>query len=241
MKRALILGCSHAAGAEMYKEPGLSRVTDKYGYTRSYPAKIAQALGYEVHNHAISGGSNDAMFRIFEIESQRLAQDDLVIACWTGDGRTEIWYEPEQRWLAMTPDHITVNTVTPSPVALQGQLGGGQVRDAARYIEFFKSWVAFESDVHRGRLNKLKNILAVNALAQMKNLKVINLNSFCMAEFSDHHQNIKDFGTWPVGTEEFCRWCLDRNFPSTDWGHFFEPAHQAFADHVLEQLTNKQE
>jgi len=69
MKKALILGCSHAAGSEMNTEPDVDLLNygkDYYGYFMSYPAQLAQLLGYHPVNHAIPGGSNDAMFRIFE-------------------------------------------------------------------------------------------------------------------------------------------------------------------------------
>ena len=63
--RALILGCSHAAGAEMHKEPGLTvNNPQEFGYLNSYPVLIAKQLGYIPLNYAISGGSNDAMFSL---------------------------------------------------------------------------------------------------------------------------------------------------------------------------------
>jgi hypothetical protein len=235
MKKALILGCSHAAGAEIYKEPGLnlpsSQNLEEYGYTKSYPVKIAQALGYEVRNHAISGGSNDAMFRIFE--SQKLDQDDIVIACWTGDSRTEIWYEKQQRWLAVTHGNVVLNNVTRNHVMLEGQRLGGMISDADAYADFSKYWITYESDGQRGRLNKLKNILAVNMLAKNQNIKIINIDSFAGIP------GTIDVGYWPIGTTKFCEWCLEQKFPHTDWGHFFEPAHQAFADYVLENIDNQ--
>jgi len=73
MKKALILGCSHAVGAEMSQEPNLVFDTfvqaHDYELTHCYPAQIAQALGYLPVNRGISGGSNDAMFRLFTEET----------------------------------------------------------------------------------------------------------------------------------------------------------------------------
>jgi len=86
MKKALILGCSHSVGAEMRDEPGLrfdnSIHALDYELAHCYPAQIAQALGYMPINRGISGGSNDAMFRLFLEET--LTPNDIVIACWTG-------------------------------------------------------------------------------------------------------------------------------------------------------------
>ena len=56
----LIAGCSHAAGSEMGIE--------EYNRANSYPVLLAERQGYVAHNRAIGGGSNDAMFRIFESE-----------------------------------------------------------------------------------------------------------------------------------------------------------------------------
>ena len=83
MPTALILGCSHAAGAQMHLEPGFdtkdySPVQEtEYGALYSYPVLLAEMLGYTAHNHAVSGGSNDAMFRIYAEQSQTY---DLIIA-----------------------------------------------------------------------------------------------------------------------------------------------------------------
>ena len=69
MSKALILGCSHASGAEMF-----DHIDQDYskGFFNSYPAQIASGLGYEIENRSISGGSNDAMFRIFEHHQKEL-------------------------------------------------------------------------------------------------------------------------------------------------------------------------
>ena len=64
--KALILGCSHAAGAEMYQDTSITIDNPRsFGWLNSYPVSVARQLGYEPMNYAISGGSNDAMFRIF--------------------------------------------------------------------------------------------------------------------------------------------------------------------------------
>ena len=89
MKQALILGCSHAAGTEMHN-----------GTECSYPVKIAKQLGYAPKNYAISGGSNDAMFRIYQEQCSGLDSSDIVIACWSGYNRTEIWNDKNKKGTA---------------------------------------------------------------------------------------------------------------------------------------------
>ena len=223
MKKALILGCSHAAGAEMWLDPDVINGSEEYGYTRSYPVLIAQGLGYTALNHAISGGSNDAMFRIFE--SANLDNQDIVIACWTGFYRSEVWYQPETRWLSIAHSGVNVQKKQPSEVILEGMNGGSVIDEAAQYREYAKHWAVNEGNIFRGRLNKIKNILALNALAQMKGVKVLNIHSFNSVEC--------DSGAWPIGQEEFCNWCNERNFVHSDGGHYFKDAHAQFAEYVL--------
>jgi hypothetical protein len=78
--QALVLGCSHAAGSEM--------IDDAYGRANSYPVLLAERMGYTVTNLSIPGGSNDAVFRIFQEQCNAY---HVVIACWTGIDRVELW------------------------------------------------------------------------------------------------------------------------------------------------------
>jgi hypothetical protein len=214
MKQALILGCSHALGSEMWKSPDANiseeeswAVKDGYGLERCYPALIAKELGYEPNNRAIAGGSNDAMFRI--LEESRLRPPDIVIACWSGGNRTEIYNEEDQEWVPLSV--------------------GNKVDDT--YTEYLKQWVSWVNTSEQSRINKMKNIYALNALAKTKRLKVINIDSFWPI------YNVK-WGAdmyWPV-TDTFHNWSMDRNFARTDWGHYFEDAHRAFAEHVVQAI-----
>ena len=128
MKQALILGCSHAYGSEIFPWP---RAT----YDHSYPALIAKALGYKIKNLSIPGGSNDAIFRLFEEHRQAA---DLVIACWSGYNRTEIWDSQINKWQSLAPGKTDVGD--------------------ANYAEYQKQWVIFHADNRIGRLNKIKNV-----------------------------------------------------------------------------------
>jgi len=163
MKKALILGCSHATGAEMAHEPGVAYSDaiefEEYGYTRSYAVLIAQALGYQALNHAIPGGSNDAMFRIFE--STNLTSDDIVIACWTGFDRSEVWYEKECRWLALAHSGINVHQKQSSTIVLEGLNSGAIIKDSVQYSEYAKQWAINEGNIFRGRLNKIKKYICI--------------------------------------------------------------------------------
>jgi len=209
MKKALILGCSHAVGAEINKEPGLvfdsfEQASD-YELTYCYPAQIARALGYDPINRAISGGSNDAVFRLFT--ETKLTNNDLVIACWSGVNRSEIF---DGHWIRLVPG------VPPDNIDL----------------DYFKYWVLYSTSVELGMLNKIKNIMALNALAQAQGIQVINIDSFWPVTDFIWPTTVK----WPVDID-FMAWCQQHNFSHTEKIHFYRSAHESFAEHILKNLN----
>jgi hypothetical protein len=209
MKKALILGCSHAVGAEMFKEPGLVfddfAAENNYELAHCYPAQIAQALGYHAINRGISGGSNDAVFRLFLEET--LTPKDIVIACWTGVNRSEIH---DNQWIPLAPGAVPADVDS----------------------DYFKHWLLYSANTDVGLLNKTKNILALNALAHAQGIQVINIDSFWPVPDIVWPESIH----WPVAVD-FMTWCQQHNFPHTDWGHFYKSAHDSFAEHVLQNLS----
>ncbi len=233
MPRAVILGCSHAAGAEMDDEPGLNpgpRPFD-FGYQHSYPVLIAESLGYCVENRSIAGGSNDAMFRLFTEQLAGLTSADIVIACWTGHNRTEIWHESEQLWLQLTPGRTGFNRVSPDSLVLSGWDSGVAVLDHDLYAEYQRQWSLLNTGIELGRLNKTKNILALNTLAHAQGIRVINLDSF--APVTDV--------AWPAVVpwavdQPFTDWAKNLQYPCAKHGHYFFAAHRAYADLILDSI-----
>ena len=200
MKRAIILGCSHAAGTEIDN-----------GRTCSYPVKIAEQLGYTPENYAIAGGSNDAMFRIYEEQQPSLDSSDIIIACWSGYNRTEIWNDKIKNWQALAPGKTDV-----AP---------------KEYLDYQQQWVTYHTDDRVGRLNKIKNIIALNTLAQQQHVPVVNVDSFWPVHNFIWPNSIQ----WPMAVD-FWEWCSYNNYPKTAWGHFFEPAHKEFAEIVVKSV-----
>jgi len=239
MKKALILGCSHALGAEMYKQPGWTlepeyASNDAYGAMNSYPVQLAKKLGYTPFNHAISGGSNDAMYRIFCDELPQLTADDVVIACWTGGNRSEVFYEQENRWLSISHGDTHTLQIQPDRVLLQGRYIPIKIKHHQPFEDYGKQWLVYEGHDQRGQLNKIKNILALNMSAQSQHIPVVNVDSFWPILDYTWPSSIH----WPVATKDFMTFCSEQKFPRTDWGHFFLPAHDAFADYILENIAN---
>jgi hypothetical protein len=217
MKKALILGCSHAVGAEMSQEPGLAfdnknQATD-YERKNCYPAQIAQALGYDPVNRGIAGGSNDAIFRLFLEET--LTRDDIVIACWTGVNRSEIY---DESWLQLCPGASIPKEITP---------------------DYFKQWLLYSGNTEVGMLNKTKNILALNAVCWSRGIQVINIDSFWPIDFFPEIDfTWPNSVYWPVDTD-FMAWCQQHNFAHTEKVHFFKPAHDSYAEHVLQNIAGR--
>jgi len=235
MKKALILGCSHALGSEMYKEPGFELPskylhTDEYGADHSYPVQIARHLGYTAFNHAIAGGSNDAMYRIFSEQLAELCANDIVIACWTGANRTEVFYEHESRWLPISPGDPHINQIETSSVMLQGKCILPKIKHYTEFENYERQWTLYQSN--QGYHNKIKNILALNMLAQARSIPVININSFWPISYL-WPATIN----WAVPDWDFIKFCEEKLFPKTAWGHYFRPAHEAFAQYVLTNLA----
>jgi len=212
--KALILGCSHAAGAEICKDPVVVDRSTEFERQHSFPALVAQQLGYVPMNCAISGGSNDAMFRIFIEQLPQLTTSDIVIACWTGISRTEVRHAVDSRWLQLiagTEYHSTCNSLL------------------VEYSNYTKNWTKFGYSDQSAYLNKLKNIQALNVLAQQRSIRVINIDSFWPTNYTD---NIP----W-AHNNTFWDWAVSNNHYRTEYGHFFLATHQAYADFVVNCLT----
>jgi len=226
--QALILGCSHAAGSEMHLEVGSN--DDRYGYSRSYPALVAQGLGYQVQNFSIPGGSNDAMFRIFESKYQELVPErDIVIACWTGNHRIEVWNDKEQIWLQFCIGTQTWYKQESNDTDESGPGIYRTISNQEEYQLYCKYWGVYSTDVKTGKLNKLKNIIALNSIAEHYGIKVLNFHSFSPVKVNRY--------IWPAQSTEFCDWCIKQNFIHTETVHFYSDAHDAFAKYILKGLT----
>ena len=242
MTKALILGCSHAAGSEMTFEPGLDLLDYEekyYGYQMSYPAQLARLLGHEtVLNHAIPGGSNDAMFRIFETfvnPYKHLPKPDVVIACWTGCERTEIWDFDEGSWIGLAGGKSDFSKIVHDDIMREGMLTGVPIDNKNEIVEYQKHWIVHHADRWWGRMNKLKNMLALNAMAAQHNIPVINIDSFGTVQ----EYQFPDTVYRPLEKVEFCNWAVERGFNNTKSGHYYTHAHTTFANFIYKKLDPK--
>jgi hypothetical protein len=124
--------------------------------------------------------------------------------------------------------------IAPDDALLQGRYIPVKIRHHQLFEDYGRQWLIYEGHDQRGHLNKVKNILALNMLAQSKHIPVINIESFWPITNHTWPSSMK----WPVLDKDFMTFCQQQNFPRTDWGHFFLPAHSAFADYVLKNIAN---
>jgi len=242
MKQALILGCSHAAGSDMTQEPNLDLqgYEEKYyGYHMSYPAQLARLLGYDtVLNHAIPGGSNDAMFRIFETyinPYKYLPRPDVVIACWTGHERSEIWDFDSSTWVGLAGGKTLFSKTVRDDIVREGMPIGEPLANRNEILKYQQQWITHHVDRWSGRMNKLKNMLALNVTAAQHNIPVINIDSFGTVQEHQFPDNVYR----PLKKTEFCNWAVERGFDNTESGHYFTQAHKTFADFIYKKLDPK--
>ena len=174
MKRALILGCSHAAGSEIECDDHFQ--LDQFQRYNSFASIIARSVGYHPCNMAIPAGSNEAMFRLFYEHGKDF---DLIVAAWTGSERTEI-YADGSGWLPMSH---------------------GVVIGYPEYDNYGKHWVSYETGATPGHLRKIRCVLGLNSMAQHWRIPVINTNAFQAITDFDWPKNIlwlpqQDFCIW---------------------------------------------
>ena len=241
MKKAVILGCSHAAGSEMSSELEVDLLNygeDYYGYFMSYPAQLAQLLGYHPVNHAIPGGSNDAMFRILENyvnPYKELEKPDLIIACWTGGERTEVWDFEEGEWIGLAGGKLNFTKTVSDKIIKEGKPIAEPIDNRNDMVAYQKQWISHHADRWWGRMNKLKNMLALNVMAAQEKIPVINIDSFGTIQ----EYVFPDVVYRPLGNTDFCSWAVDRGFNNTKSGHYYLQAHKSFANFIVKHLDPK--
>ena len=115
------------------------------------------------------------------------------------------------------------------------------IEDKEMYEDYGKRWLAIEGNEQRGSNNRMKNILALNLLARSRGTKVINLDSF-----QGQHERRDHSFRWPEEVyrplngpaNEFISFCVKGNYPSEPRGHYFRPAHLAYAQYVKHKLDH---
>jgi hypothetical protein len=235
--RSFILGCSHAAGSELFVDLPDDHALNQtelchFNYTNSYPAILSNLLGKTANNHAIPGGSCTAMFRIFLTLLDDLDQGDVILACWTGPDRTEIYDSLDNAWLPISPGERNFWKKTHDTVALQGiPLYHDPVVQHNEYIRYLEQIYRYGMHPDQCQNERLAKIIALNHIASQRSIQVINIFSFA----PEPDLSLLDF-YWPVGNLDFMTWSIDRNMPRTKNWHFSLQAHREFSRFVFDAM-----
>ena len=96
--------------------------------------------------------------------------------------------------------------------------------------EYHKQWYVHNAHDTQGRLNKIKNVIALNSLSSVP---VINCESFWPVWDYKWPSSVN----WPLSNNDnFWDWSNRNNYKRTQDGHFELAAHQDYAKIIVENL-----
>jgi hypothetical protein len=219
MKKAFLLGCSHVSGSEI-EGWGIGHTTP-FNLANSFPSQFAKLIGYEPVNLGRPGASNDYIFRTFTelVESGEIKSTDIVIVFWTGEERIEIQDPLSKEWMQFSVGMATNIT--------------GYTSTHKEFYDLYQRLMCMEP--MRGRLNKIKNIFALNYLAKLKGIEVINGDSFMEYGFLG-----KSELPWLFPHDSFTNWAGKKNYEvSPEWHHYGLDAHTDFAKECYKEYISR--
>ena len=209
MKKAFLLGCSHVSGSEI-EGWGIGHSTP-FNLANSFPSQFAKLIGYHPINLGSPGASNDYIFRTFTelLETTQITPNDIVIVFWTGEERIEIQDPLTREWMQFS-------------VGMSTNISG-YTSTHKEFYDLYQRLMCMEP--MRGRLNKIKNIFALNYLAKLKGIQVINGDSFMEYGFLGKAEL-----PWLFPHDSFTNWAGKKNYKvSPEWHHYGLDAHTDFA------------
>lgn len=223
--KAYIIGCSHASGSELEGD-GIGHLTP-FNLDNSFASRLAKKMNYEPINLALPGASNDYIFRKLVELTPEIR--DIIILCWTGLDRIEIFDDVLDEWLnfshGMSLDHDPKFTKT--------------------HRNFYDLYVKLMCDenLKRGTLNKIKNIVAAHTWAdKILQRTVIHIDTSWKIidhpEFKNLIELIKD--SWILPETTFTDWAKSKNYRySPVHHHYGVDAHEDFAQLCFDYIEQK--
>jgi hypothetical protein len=213
----LVFGDSHLDGLELDVSPVARK-------EKTWPAIVGKRLGIAVHNFALRGGSNDRSLRMLPSKLLQF-RNSLVIYGITHFNRQEIF-----------------------------QKGKG-------YVPVGVCWTQNDLYEHRDVNDHFMSYMLPNTLDEMEdnNLRVLNhllqVQALCKCYAADHmlmplfnleliegkQQQllvaIENLYQFPNSTS-WMNWCNRNDFPRGSM-HYLQPAHDAFAEIIYEEITKR--
>ena len=167
-----------------------------------------------------------------------------MIACWTGRERVEIFHNTDKIWLQISPGTESYYKRVPDDLHKQGRCIPEKITDQSQYVTYTKYWQVYGNNEISGKNNKLKNIIALNSWAESISIRVLNFDSFDPVKKIRTQEDPvaelrpKTIGryTWPCDIS-FTDYAKEKNFSSTEMGHYHYDAHHSYAKLALESLN----
>jgi hypothetical protein len=213
-KQLLTVGDSYTYGDEL---------TDRY---QAWPYKLADQLGYEVHNMGLSGSSNTSIVRrtLEELSSNHY---DLIVVGWTNPGRIE-WKDQVGIAYNIWPGYPT-----------NGQLVNDQPWRA--------SLIEFVSQHHSPEYlyqQYLIQVLLLQSYCQTCKIDLVMIdmmqNNYYRAVGYEQHDKLENQidKTKFVGWRKFGMKELTKELPCGPGGHTLDQGHKKIAKTIYEHIRN---
>lgn len=172
--KLLVSGCSMTHGAELYN--GFMHPNN---VKLSYSQHVADALGVENLNVAMSAGSNEYIFH--SLMENILNHDDIhsVIAMWTTTGR-KYWKCNGRHYSLVGNSALSMVDLVNFKRHDKGTNGPNIVGDSAEIVDVLEKHIPFfvtNYYDHNEELKKLNHYQeSLKSLCKLKNIKLINLD-----------------------------------------------------------------
>lgn len=193
---------------------------DKY---QAWPYKLAESLGYEVHNMGLSGCSNDSILRR-TLEELAINHYDLVVVGWTNPGRIE-WKDG-----VGIPYNVWPGIVTP---------------------EHYEPWrhklIEYISEHHSPEYlyqRYLMKVILLQSYCKVNGIKLLMMdvvyNNYYRAVGHEQHDKLEHQidKTQFIGWGEFGMFELTNGLPRGPGRHPLEKGHKKIADEVSKYIRN---
>lgn len=236
----LINGCSHSAGSEIFRS-GLG--DHEENRKRSFGSKLANRLGVSKTDLSVPGASNDYIARttlFYILDNPRRAKNTLFLIHWTGEHRTEMFYDtPDDSgndvydYVDYTPDKQAGHVHHDHSSKLFPRKFNNNQKVLRKHL--------FYNSTH-WYVQRYLNIIQTQANIQNIGAQFIFANAFQACKVGGRYQFYRNkidrtrFKNFDKPEESFWEHCKSRGFDinGQKYWHHKEDAHQYWADKLFD-------
>ena len=226
MKNILVFGDSHLAGSELH-----DTIKDESDKNKTWPAIVGRHFNIPVKNFALPGGSNDRSFRLLP-EILLTYKESFVIYGITEWTRSEIFYKNlkyipvGQCWTYKQKDELNEPQKSFNKLYMDN------------FVEYTLSEINDNNYKILNHLLHVQNICKLYAydylIVPLRSLPILNKKQKTINDAIDKNKifNFND----EIKLNSWVDWCRKNNFPK-GISHYLEPAHDAFANIMIERFN----